>query len=53
MVVEYLFLFWNRLAENKRLSKSLLRFSLKRRNQTSIIAEKTADTWRQISLKKK
>jgi len=34
------------VAKNKRLSKSLLRFSLKHRNQTYIIAGNTADAWR-------
>jgi len=37
------------VAENKRLSKSLLRFFLKRRNQAYIIAGNTADTWRKTS----
>jgi len=33
------------VANDERLSKNLLRFSLKRRNQTYIIAGNTADTW--------
>ena len=39
------------VAKNNLLSKSLLRFSLKHRNQAYIIAGNTADTWRKQSLK--
>jgi len=39
------------VAKNNLLSKSLLRFSLKPRNQTYIIAGNTADTWCKQSLK--
>jgi len=39
------------VAKNKRLSKSLLRFSLKRRNQTCIIAGNATNTWRKTSSK--
>jgi len=37
------------VAKNKRLSKGLLRFSLKRRNQTYIITGSTADTQGRIN----
>jgi len=40
------------VAKNKRLSKSLLRFSIKRRNQTYIIPGNAVDAWRKTSLKK-
>jgi len=55
-VVEYLFLLVQRYVGTDllktRLSKSLLRFSLKRQNQTYIIAGNTADAWHKISFKK-
>jgi len=41
------------VAKNKTLSKSLLRYFLKRRNQTYTIAGNTAHTWRKTSLKKR
>ena len=40
------------LAQNKRLEKSLPRFSLKRQNQTYIIPGNTADIRRKTFLKK-
>jgi len=40
------------VVKNNRVSKSFLGFSIKRQNQTYIIAENTADTWRKTTLKK-
>ena len=40
---------WDRLLLKTSLSKSLLRFSFKRGNQTYIIVGNTAGTWRKTS----
>jgi len=40
------------VVKNKRVSKCLLGFSLKRLNQTHINAGNTADTWRKTTFKK-
>jgi len=55
--VEYLLLLVQRYVRTNlllktKLSKRLLRVSLKRQNQTYIIAGNTADAWRKTSLKK-